>query len=86
MPDPLLTELNATTYQEIYPRVIEDEFFLAAPFLAYLRDHCLVPFTGGAFMQAMFRYAPMIGGFYAPGADFNLTKRQTITGMNFDTR
>ena len=86
MPDPLLTELNATTYNEIYPRVIEDEFFLAAPFLAYLRDHCLVPFTGGSFMQAIFRYAPMIGGFYAPGSDFNIQKRQTITGMNFDTR
>jgi hypothetical protein len=86
MADPLLDELNSTTMFEVYPRVIEDEFFLAAPFLAYIRDHCLVPFTGGSFMQAIFRYAPMIGGFYAPGADFNILKRQTISALQFDPR
>lgn len=84
--DPALAELNSVTLQEIYPQVIEDEYFLATPFLAYIRDHCLVPFTGGAFMQSPIRYAPMIGGFYAPGASFNLTKRQTITAIQFDTR
>ena len=79
------TELNATTLQEIYPRVVNDNFFLAAPFLAYLRDHCMVPFTGGAFMQSIFRYAPMIGGFYAPGAGFNITKRTTIAKIPYLT-
>jgi hypothetical protein len=59
---------------------------LAAPLLAYIRDHCLVPFTGGSFMQAPFRYAPMIGGFYAPGSSFNVTKRQTIAALQFSTR
>jgi hypothetical protein len=86
MPDPNISELNSLTYHEIYPRSIEDEFFLAAPFLAYLRDHCLVPFTGGTFMQAIFRYAPLIGGFYAPGGAFNITRRQTIAALQFDTR
>jgi hypothetical protein len=84
--DPTLTELNATTLYELYPAVVNDNFFLAVPELAYFRDHCLVPFTGGSFMQAMFRYAPMIGGFYAPGTSFNITKRQTIAGLQFDTR
>lgn len=84
--DPTVDELNALTYYEIYPKTIEDEFFLAAPELAYLRDHCLVPFTGGSFMQAIFRYAPMIGGFYAPGSSFNITKRNTIAALQFDTR
>ncbi len=84
--DPTVDELNALTYYEVYPKTIEDEFFLAAPFLAYLRDHCLVPFTGGSFMQAIFRYAPMIGGFYAPGGAFNITKRTTIAALQFDTR
>lgn len=84
--DPNVAELNAVTLQEIYPRTVEDEFFLATPFLAYIRDHCLVPFTGGTFMQSPIRYAPMIGGFYAPGANFNITKRQTITALQFDTR
>jgi hypothetical protein len=84
--DPNVAELNSVTLFEIYPRTIEDEFFLAAPLLAYWRDHCMVPFTGGTFMQSPIRYAPMIGGFYAPGAGFNITKRQTITAMQFDTR
>lgn len=84
--DPNVTELNATTLFEIYPRVVEDEFFLAAPFLAYMRDHCMVPFSGGSFTQAMFRYAPLIGAFYAPGSNFNITKRQTIAALQFDTR
>ncbi len=84
--DPAVAELNSVTLFEIYPKQIEDEFFLAAPLLAYLRDHCMVPFTGGTFMQAPFRYAPLIGGFYAPGAGFNTTKRQTIAALQFDTR
>ena len=84
--DPNIAELNAVTLYEIYPRTVEDEFFLATPFLAYLRDHCLVPFTGGSFMQSAVRYASLIGGFYAPGAAFNLAKRQTITALTFDTR
>jgi hypothetical protein len=84
--DPNVAELNAVTLNEIFPRTIEDEFFLATPFLAYIRDHCLVPFTGGTFMQSPIRYAPLIGGFYAPGSNFNITKRQTITALQFDTR
>ncbi len=84
--DPNVQELNAVTLFEIYPRTVEDEFFLATPLLAYWRDHCLVPFTGGTFMQSPIRYAPLIGGFYAPGANFNIVKRQTITALQFDTR
>lgn len=84
--DPNVQELNAVTLFEIYPKTIEDEFFLAAPLLAYWRDHCLVPFTGGTFMQSPIRYAPLIGGFYAPGTNFNITKNQTIAALQFDTR
>ena len=84
--DPNVQELNSVTLFEIYPRTVEDEFFLATPLLAYFRDHCLVPFTGGTFMQSPIRYAPLIGGFYAPGANFNITKQQTIAALQFDTR
>jgi hypothetical protein len=82
----MLDELSSTTKFEIYPETVEDDFFLATPFLAYTRDHCLVPFTGGSFMQSIFRYAPLIGGFYAPGSGFNITKRNTIASLQFDTR
>src|SRR3990172_4577106 len=84
--DPSVAELNSVTLFEIFPRTIEDNFFLATPLLAYWRDHCLVPFEGGTYMQAPIRYAPMIGGFYAPGSGFNISKRQTITAIQFDTR
>lgn len=84
--DPAIAELNAVTLQEIFPRTIADDFFLATPLLAYFRDHCLVPFTGGLFMQSPIRYAPMIGGFYAPGSNFNLTKRQTLTAGQWTAR
>lgn len=81
MADPLVDELNATTLQEIYPRTVEDNFFLDTPFLAYLRAHSLKPFTGGAFMQSTFLYAPLIGGSYAKGDNFNITKRQTLSSI-----
>ena len=84
--DPTVAELNAITLQEIFPEKVTDNFFLATPLLAYMRDHCLVPFTGGLFMQSPMRYAPMIGGFYAPGSNFNLTKRQTMTAMTWDPK
>jgi len=84
--DPAVAELNSVTKFEIYPRTIEDNFFLATPLLAYWRDHCLVPFTGGTYMQSPIRYASMFGGFYAPGSSFNIAKRQTITALQFDTR
>lgn len=86
MGDPVLDELNATTLKEIYPTKIEDNFFLDTPFQAYLRDHALVPFDGGAFMQNTFLYKPMIGGAYAKGATFNTTKRQTLAATTFDPK
>ena len=84
--DPTIAELNSITLQEIFPEKVVDNFFLATPRLAYFRDHCLVPFTGGLFMQSPMRYAPMIGGFYAPGSNFNLSKRQTMTAMTWDPK
>jgi len=86
MADPILDELNLTTLKEIYPSVIEDNYFLDTPFQAYLRDHCLAPFGGGAFSQTVFRYKPMKGGFYQRGASFDITKRQTLAGMMFDPK
>jgi hypothetical protein len=86
VPDPILDEINLTTLKEIEPRVITDNFFLDTPFQAYLRAKALVPFGGGAFTQAVFLYAPMIGGAYARGASFNITKRQTLAGTLFDPK
>src|SRR5262245_4385508 len=86
MPDPILDELNVTTIKEIWPRVIFDQFFKATPFAAYLRNKCLAPFGGGAFMQNSHIVRPMIGGAYAPGGTWNITKRQTLTATVFDPK
>jgi hypothetical protein len=81
-----MDEINLVTLREIYPKVIEDEYFKGTPFEAYVRDHCLVPFDGGAYMQNTFLYAPMIGGAYGIGQTFNTTKRQTLSGTFFDPK
>jgi hypothetical protein len=86
MADPNLSELDATTLKEIYPKTIEDNFFLSSPVLAYIRDHCLVPWGGGAHLQSTFLYAPVIGGFYAQGDSFNITKPKTLEGLVWDMK
>ena len=86
MADPILNEINLTTLKAIYPNAVEDNFFLDTPFQAHLRAKSLRPFTGGAFSQNVFMYAPMIGGAYARGQSFNITKRQTLAGTLFGPR
>jgi hypothetical protein len=81
--DPLFDELNASTLKEMWPRIIFDQFFLDTPFAAYLRAKCLAPFGGGAFMQNTHLVKPMIGGWYSPGTNWNMTKRQTLAETTF---
>jgi hypothetical protein len=84
--DPNVDELNATTLFEIFPRVVKDNYFLGSPLLAYVRDHCLVPFRGGSFMQNTFLYQPMLGDAYATGDTFNIQKQQTLAATRFDMK
>ena len=86
MSDPILDALNLVTLKEMWPRVAQDNFFKKSPREAYLRDHCLHPFGGGAFMQQTFLYKPLIGGAYGIGASFNMTKRETLSGTIFDMK
>ena len=86
MADPILDEINLTTLAEIYPHTIEDNFFLDTPFLAYLRAKSLTDFTGGANTRFTFLYQPLIGGAYARGDNFNITKVQTLAGAVFDPK
>lgn len=86
MSDPILDPLNVTTLKEIYPTAIEDLFFLNTPFQAHLRAKCLVPFDGGAFMQNDFAYAPLIGGAYQPGDNFNINVVDVLSACVFDPK
>lgn len=84
--DPILDPLNVTTQKEIYPVAIEDLFFLNAPWPAHMRAKCLVPFDGGAFMQNDFAYAPLIGGAYQPGDNFNINVVDVLSACLFDPK
>jgi hypothetical protein len=86
MADPILNEINLTTYKHIYPSVVEDHFFLDTPLQAHFRAKALAPFEGGSHVQHTFSYAPMIGGSYTRGDNFNITKRQTLGGMVFEPK
>jgi len=86
MADPIANEVDLVTLYEIYPKVIEDLFFMDTAMLAAFRAKCLVPFHGGAFMQNVFSYAPMVVGSYAKGQNWNLNKRQTLGGTRFDPK
>jgi len=86
MPDPNIDELNATTLFEIFPKVVKDNYFLGTPLLAYIRDHCLVPFRGGSFMQNTFLFQPMLGTAYQTGDTFNIQKQQTLAATRFDPK
>jgi hypothetical protein len=77
--------LNATTLKEIYPRVVRDVFFKNSPRLAYLRKN-VVPFEGGVSMDQTFMYDALIGGSYAKGQSFNLSKPETIAGTTFQPK
>lgn len=82
----LLDELNATTLKVIRPKVIADlAFKKKSPFLAFLRAHAL-PHSGGAFIQNTFAYAKSIGGSYAKGDTFDMSRVQYLDATKFDVR
>ncbi len=82
MPDPILSELDSTTLQELWDRNLQDNFFNNAPTLAYLRhSNSFVPFSGGAFLQAPFSFAGTIGGFFSQGASLNVSKPQLVGSL-----
>lgn len=85
--DPVFNEIVATTLQEIYPELLVDQYFLAAPFTARLRARCQVEFGGGAFIQSPFLFAPMVNGPYALiGGTWNTDKGQTIAATTFQPK
>lgn len=84
--DPLVNAINSITYQEIWPNQITDNFFKAIPFFTYLRDKCIVDFSGGTYQQYAFLYQPTIGGFYAPGSSFNISLVDQIAAVQFRER
>ncbi len=86
MADPNVQELEATTKFYLWPKAVTDNFFRSGPFQAKLRQSALTVFPGGLDMRFSFVYAPMIGGPYVQGQNFNITKPSTITSAIFDPK
>lgn len=83
MADPTVGLIPSVTIQQIWEDQITDNFFKAVPFWTYLRDKALVDFDGGTYMQYAFLFKPTIGGFYAPGASFNIDMIDTVAALQF---
>jgi len=75
-------EIDTVTTKEIMPGLV-DNFFKAGPLMAFLKRNRYKVWRGGPQIQQNYLYAPMKGGAYAKGAQFNVTKRQTMSGLIF---
>ncbi len=85
MADPQFDELNTATRKDILPSVADD-FFKNGPTLRFCKEKRLRIFKGGTGVQENFLYRPMKGGAYPRGGHFDITRRQTKTGLLFNLR
>jgi hypothetical protein len=69
--------------KRIMPGLV-DNFFKNGPIMAYCKRNRMKPWVGGPQIQENYLYKPMKGGFYKKGAQFDITKRQTKTGLLFE--
>lgn len=83
MANPIMDDIAATTLKEIFPKAVEDNYFLATPLEAYLKDHATVPWEGGAYNQNTFLTRGTIGGPFAKGDNFNTQQVNLLDEMIF---
>ena len=79
-----LDEVNTTVTKEIEPGVV-DGYFKAGPFIAMAKSRFTRKWIGPQ-IQENFMYKPMKGGAYRKGTSFDITRRQTRTGLLFGPR
>lgn len=79
-----LDEVNTVATKRIMPGVV-DNYFKAGPLMANLKTRFTRKWAGPQ-IQETYLYKPMKGGAYAKGTTFDVTKRQTFTGMLFTPR
>lgn len=85
MAEPNLNELNTATTIDIMPS-IADNFFKSGPIVRYCKEERMKLFPGGTGIQENFLYKPMKGAFYQKGDQFDITRSQTKTGMQFQVK
>ena len=79
-----LDDVNTITTKTINPGVV-DGYFKAGPLIAMCKSRFNRKWVGPQ-IQDNFIYKPHKGGAYAKGASFDVTKRQTKTGILFSPR
>lgn len=79
-----LDEVNTTVTKEIEPGVV-DGYFKAGPLIAMCKSRFSRKWIGPS-IQENFMYKPMRGGAYQKGTSFDITRRQTRTGLLFSPR
>jgi hypothetical protein len=79
-----LDEANTTVTKEIEPGVV-DGYFKAGPLIAMCKSRFSRKWIGPQ-IQENFMYKPMKGGAYQKGTSFDITRRQTRTGLLFGPR
>lgn len=79
-----LDDVNTVVTKEITPGVV-DGYFKAGPVIAMAKSRFTRKWIGPQ-IQENFMFKPMKGGAYKKGATFDVTRRQTRTGMLFTPR
>ena len=79
-----LDEVNTTVTKEIEPGVV-DGYFKAGPLIAMCKARFNRKWIGPQ-IQENFMYKPMKGGASRKGGSFDITRRQTRTGLLFGPR
>jgi hypothetical protein len=82
MAEPQFDELNTATRKDILPSLV-DNFFRNGPVIRYCKEKRMRIFKGGTGIQENTLYKPMRGGSYSRGGKFDITRRQTKTGLFF---
>lgn len=81
---PQLNEINTVTQKEIMPGIV-DNYFKSGPVIAYMKRRFNRRWNGPQ-IQENFLYDSPRGGAYLKGAPFNITRKQTKTGLLFTPR
>jgi hypothetical protein len=79
-----LDDVNTVVTKEITPGVV-DGYFRAGPVIAMAKSRFTRKWIGPQ-IQENFMFKPMKGGAYKKGSTFDVTRRQTRTGMLFTPR
>lgn len=82
MAEPQFDEINTATRKDILPSLV-DNFFKNGPVVRYCKEKRMRTFKGGTNIQENFLFKPMKGGSYARGGKFDITRRQTKSGLQF---